>query len=100
MSFILFPHSNHLPDSLATLRKLGISPNLVKIYTFGSPRMGDDDFAEFMSRTFPCTFRCYVDGDVVSGMPSTRMASTIHVLSGAIVYYYAPYMRARNQECD
>lgn len=41
----------------------------IRMYNFGSPRVGNASFAQLYDRLVPNSFRVVVDGDIVSGLP-------------------------------
>ena len=44
----------------------------VTMYNYGSPRVGNGNFAQLFDRIVPDGFRVVVDGDIVTGIPSYR----------------------------
>ena len=42
-------------------------------YTFGSPRVGDHDFARYFQARVPHVFRVAMDGDIVTGVPPKKI---------------------------
>jgi predicted lipase len=63
-----------LGGALAMLAALDINTNFklpqrVRVYTFGTPRLGNVAFSTAYDARVPATFRVVVDGDFVAGMP-------------------------------
>ena len=44
----------------------------VLMYNFGSPRVGNRNFAQFYNRICPASYRVVVDGDIVTGLPPSK----------------------------
>ncbi|KNC81501.1 hypothetical protein, variant [Sphaeroforma arctica JP610] len=82
-----YPHvfitGHSLGGSLATLFALDCAirfPELKStVYTFGSPRVGNKNFAAYYDEKVPHTFRLVNDGDVVTGVPKFKGPSFLNI---------------------
>jgi predicted lipase len=43
----------------------------LSLYNFGSPRVGNHQFASMFNKIVPDAFRVVADGDIVTGVPTT-----------------------------
>jgi predicted lipase len=51
------------------------------MYNFGSPRVGNHQFASQFNKIVPDAFRVVVDGDIVTGVPTTWYGTLVLVLA-------------------
>ncbi|KAK9760119.1 hypothetical protein K7432_016179 [Basidiobolus ranarum] len=80
--------------ALRVLTILGMDPNVIHVYTFGTPPIGDDTFARYYDNHFRTNFTSfYNDGDIIPNLTSCiseRGEEAIVALLTAVYNILAP----------
>lgn len=81
-------------DSVDMLGELGISR--VNVYTFGAPRVGDQDFANWANSKIPHIFRICGTADPIPRVPNKR-AGILLSLTGLPIWLYIRSLLGKRQ---